>query len=266
MNKQLLNESKSLYFHRAYGQRILETVQHYHDTYEIYFLKEGHCNYFIGDRTYEVESGDLILIPEGIIHRTTYRENSRCRFLINFPRAMLAPSVSKALTSVDFLYRNPSLTERIENIFLRIEEEYERADEISKEALACYTTELVLLVLRNYKGREVVVGGTGYIEAAVKYMQENYMHSVSLSALASLASVSSEHFSRTFKRETGFGVNEFLTLIRLQKAEYMLKNETGKSIGEIAYACGFNDSNYFSYKFKKAYGHPPIQSRAKKTE
>jgi AraC-like DNA-binding protein len=243
---------------------MLETVQHYHDNYEIYFLKEGRCNYFIDDRTYEVESGDLILIPEGIIHRTTYKENSRCRLLINFPRSLLSPSVSAALSSVDFLYRNPLLTEKIENIFLKIEEEYERDDEISDDALVCYTTELVLLVLRNQKDREVVIGGTSYIEAAVKYMQENYMHAVSLSALSALASVSPEHFSRTFKRETGFGVNEFLTLIRLQRAEYMLKNEPGKSVGEVAYACGFNDSNYFSYKFKKAYGYPPIQTRTKK--
>ena len=265
MNGKILTKTNSFYFHRAYGKRMLETVQHYHDTYEIYFLKEGRCNYFIDDRAYEVESGDLVLIPEGIIHRTIYRENSRCRLLINFPRDILSPAVSMALSGVDFLYRNPSVTEKIEEIFLKIESEYERADAISDEAIACYVTELILLVLRNQKGREIVIGGESYIEEAVKYMQENYMHPVSLSALARIASVSSEHFSRTFKKETGFGFNEFLTLIRLQKAEYMLKNETGKSVAEIAYACGFNDSNYFSYKFKKAYGYPPTQSRNQKS-
>ena len=42
-----------------------------------------------------------------------------------------------------------------------------------------------------------------------------------------------------------------------QKALNMLKNEPGKSVNEVAFACGFNDSNYFSYKFTKAYGVPP---------
>ena len=39
--------------------------------------------------------------------------------------------------------------------------------------------------------------------------------------------------------------------------EYMLKNEPGRSVNGVAFACGFNDSNYFSYKFKKAYGKSP---------
>jgi AraC-like DNA-binding protein len=31
------------------------------------------------------------------------------------------------------------------------------------------------------------------------------------------------------------------------------------SIAEVAYACGFNDSNYFSDKFKRTYGMSPLQ-------
>ena len=53
---------------------------------------------------------------------------------------------------------------------------------------------------------------------------------------------------------------------RLQKAEEMLKHETGRAVSEVAYACGFNDGNYFSYKFKKAFGVSPTQIRRKKEE
>ena len=76
-----------------------------------------------------------------------------------------------------------------------------------------------------------------------------------------MLSVSEEHLSRTFKKEITFGFSEYITLIRLQKAENMLKNEPSRAITEVAYACGFNDSNYFSYKFKKAYGITPTQAR-----
>ena len=87
------------------------------------------------------------------------------------------------------------------------------------------------------------------------------MNHISLSEMAESFSVSAEHLSRMFKKETGFGFNEYVTLVRLQRAESMLKNENGKSISEIAYACGFNDSNYFSDKFKKAYGVVPSEIR-----
>ena len=44
----------------------------------------------------------------------------------------------------------------------------------------------------------------------------------------------------------------------------MLKNEPSRAVTEVAYACGFNDSNYFSYKFKKAYGITPSEVRDSK--
>ena len=101
----------------------------------------------------------------------------------------------------------------------------------------------------------------GPVNRAVEYIKENYSADIKLSELSSLLSVSAEHLSRAFKKETGFGFNEYLTLTRLKKAEYMLRNEPGRSVGEIAYACGFNDSNYFSFKFKKLYGVSPLSLR-----
>ena len=38
----------------------------------------------------------------------------------------------------------------------------------------------------------------------------------------------------------------------------MLKN-TNKSIRQVAYDCGFNDSNYFSKVFKEVVGISPLQ-------
>ena len=39
----------------------------------------------------------------------------------------------------------------------------------------------------------------------------------------------------------------------------LLKLEEKKSVSEIAFSCGFNDSNYFSHKFKTVYGLSPLQ-------
>ena len=97
------------------------------------------------------------------------------------------------------------------------------------------------------------------VENVVAYIKENYALDISLAAMAKMHFVSAEHLSRTFKRETGFGFSEYLTLVRLRQAEYLLKDRADKSISEIAYLCGFNDSNYFSDKFKKAYGVSPLK-------
>ena len=55
-----------------------------------------------------------------------------------------------------------------------------------------------------------------------------------LANMAEKHSVSPEHLSRTFKKETGFGFAEYLTLVRLQKAEYMLKKTVEKYAGKAS--------------------------------
>jgi hypothetical protein len=72
---------------------------------------------------------------------------------------------------------------KIEEIFIKIENEYQLSDSLCAEALRCYISELALLVIRNSTDRKAVVGGTPYIEKAVKYMQENYMNPVKLSEI-----------------------------------------------------------------------------------
>ena len=57
------------------------------------------------------------------------------------------------------------------------------------------------------------------------------------------------------------GFSEYLTLVRLKNAEELLKSDMSLSVTEIAYASGFNDSNYFSEKFKSYYGVSPKKYR-----
>ena len=81
------------------------------------------------------------------------------------------------------------------------------------------------------------------------------------SSVAAKSFVSPEHLSRSFKAEIGQGFSEYLSEVRLKEAQKLLEGEQKLSVSEIAYKCGFNDSNYFSDKFKKRYGISPLQYR-----
>lgn len=236
-------------------------TEHYHSAFELYYLKEGKCNYFIEDRSYDVVSGDIILIPAGTIHRTNYGSKPHSRHLINFPEDFISSEILAATLSLGYLYSNKSLSSQIDTIFGMIEEEYVKNDALSIHALKTYTEHLLLLMIRSENEKRRETEGNAIVEKTVKYIQENYMNDVKLSAVAKIMNVSAEHLSRIFKKETAFGFNEYLTLYRLQRAEYILANEPGRAISEIAYYCGFNDSNYFSYKFKQRYGISPTKAR-----
>jgi AraC family L-rhamnose operon regulatory protein RhaS len=49
---------------------------------------------------------------------------------------------------------------------------------------------------------------------------------------------------------------EYLKKVRLKKAAEALLTSTA-NVTEIAFACGFNDSNYFTAVFHKEFGVPP---------
>lgn len=261
MSDRIEKDNKKFYFDKQENIRGSVATEHYHASFELYYMKEGKCNYFIDDCLYTVSAGDVILIPDGTIHRTNYPNAPHTRMLINFDKNFITPEILSAAISLGYFYSNKSMKQRIEAILTNIEREYGRSDEMSPHALKTYTEELFLVMIRNRAENGEARESGGAVESAVRYIKENYMNEVKLSSLAEKLNISPEHLSRIFKKDTGFGFSEYLTLYRLQRAEKMLFNEPGRSVGEIAYFCGFNDSNYFSYRFKERYGIPPTKAR-----
>ena len=259
---------ESFYFHRGISKRVSETGAswpHYHGLYEIYFLCEGNCTYIIDDRVYSIQSGDIVIIPDGVIHHTKYDDIKHSRILINCERKYIPASVQTGISTGNYLYRNPLVTDEVRKILNRIEDEYRLRDSFSDEVITCHTHSLFYLLMRNSDTCLTVDDGNGVIEQAVAYIRENFASDISLSSIAKSFSVSPEHFSRLFKKETGLGFSKYLNSLRLQHAEQLLKSSGKKNITQVAESCGFEDSNYFSKKFKEVYGTSPkkVQKNSK---
>ena len=258
--------AENLYFHHGMSKRVAETGAswpHYHSLYEIYFLEEGNCTYIIDDKVYNVQSGDIVVIPEGIIHHTKYDDIRHSRILINCTADCIPDSVQKAISSSTYLYRNPNLTEEIRKLLGKIENEYKLKDNFTDEIISCHTHSLFYLLLRNADSCVTVDEGNKVIEQAVAYISENFASDITLSSLSKMFSVSPEHFSRMFKKETGLGFSKYLNSLRLQYAEQLLRSANGQNITKVAEVCGFEDSNYFSKKFKEVYGASPKKVQKK---
>lgn len=266
-----MKESIKKYISDYYYSKVVdivghESAMHVHDAFEIYYMKQGNGTYYIEDHMYKILPGDVVLIPGNTSHRTTYGGKVHTRLLVNCSHAYIPEAVLERLTGMGYLYRNHKVIGQLEEVFAKIEHEYSHADALSEEVLKCFTAELMFIILRHKNEHEKASPENNFITTVQEFVQNNYMNEVKLSALAEQLSVSQEHLSRVFKRETGVGFKEYLIRFRLQKAEEMLKHEPGRAVSEVAYACGFNDGNYFSYKFKKAYGVSPTEVRRKKEE
>jgi AraC-like DNA-binding protein len=146
--------------------------------------------------------------------------------------------------------------EQIKAIFDKIESEYANMDDMSEDIFKCYINMLFFLLVRNPNQCEPEED-KHYIEDALIYLQNNFASNLTLGDMSERYFVSPEHFSRVFKKKVGFNFSEYVNILRLQKAESMLRQQNAITITEVAQSCGFNDSNYFSVQFKKLYGISP---------
>ena len=92
------------------------------------------------------------------------------------------------------------------------------------------------------------------------YINENYMHEIRLSDMASLAGMSPSAFSRFFKLHTGRNLTDYIIDMRLGYASRQLVDSTN-SIAEISYSCGFNNLSIFNRIFRKKKGCSPSAFR-----
>ncbi|MCC8102471.1 MAG: AraC family transcriptional regulator [Clostridiales bacterium] len=98
------------------------------------------------------------------------------------------------------------------------------------------------------------------IEEALRYIDQNYAHAITLGEVAQQVSLSPAWLSSKFKTTTGVTFKEYLTRIRIRQAAQALLT-TDDSITKIAMDCGFNSSNYFKDCFRKEKGHSPREYR-----
>ena len=91
-------------------------------------------------------------------------------------------------------------------------------------------------------------------------MIENHTKDFTINELSQMANMSSSHFHRLFKENTGLSIKRYLNTVRINRAKNMLKSGD-HSITEVAYSVGFHDIYYFSKYFKKLTGVPPSECR-----
>ncbi len=88
------------------------------------------------------------------------------------------------------------------------------------------------------------------IEDTISYIEAHISEELCINDLAKHVAVSKFHFSRVFKKETGYTVQEYITKARITNAKVLLKS-TGLSLKEIAFRCGFSNASSFSNAFKR---------------
>lgn len=98
------------------------------------------------------------------------------------------------------------------------------------------------------------------IKSALDIINREYANDISLEEVADRLKTSKGYLSSLFKTETTISMIQYVTLLRMNKAEHLLRNSV-MHINDIAEAVGYHDASYFSVQFKKLYGKTPKEYR-----
>lgn len=246
---------------------------HFHNVYEIYYLLSGTRKIFINDSIYNIKKGDLAIFFKGDIHKTNYISHDKHeRITLMFSDKFIEP-LNKNLSEEKFkhYFNNPILSvplskqNIIEEYFAKIDFESNQKNKFYEIMIKNYIQELIIFIIRLKKMTEIteLIELNTYdrlIQKAAKYIALNFNNDISLNMVAEFINMSPTYFSKKFKNSTGFGFNEYLIKLRIREATILLIDEE-LSITEIAFRCGFNNSNYFGDVFKKIIGIPPSEFR-----
>ncbi len=98
------------------------------------------------------------------------------------------------------------------------------------------------------------------IQNAKEYIINHLNKKITVADIANSIHMSTSHFSKIFKQQTGFSPYDYVLISRLNRAKDYLK-KTDLTISEIAFETGFNSDSNFIYFFTSNTGISPQKFR-----
>lgn len=249
---------------------------HVHPFHEIFYFSSGECTSFIDHNIYKFGKGDLVIVPGGCLHKTIYTgKGIHERIVISFRQEItdwikeqigaeyLKNCMVPGVINIPEKRRN-----YVDSLLDKLMFENDTPDILSTAFIKAGLVELLLFIIRCKEYEDNVIKEIDVdnrkIQEVATYIFEHYTENILLEDVADKFDMSKSFLSKRFKTATGFGFKEYIINLRIQNACRLLL-ETNKSITDIAFECGFNDSNYFGDSFRKIKGISPRKYRKNET-
>lgn len=235
------------------------------DHYLIHYVAAGRGTYVVSGITHEVKSGDIFLAkPSQLITYTADQDDPWEYYWVGFNGSNANKLVAQLPFGAEqpvYTCKNPEKVKKaLFNIFLS------RGPENYSEALMVgylYIFLAELMKETEHTESRAQSSSSVYVSNAVKFIQFNYSHEITIDDIAKAVGVSRSHLYRVFMSNLNESPIDYLTNYRINEACYLLRSGN-LSIAEIATSVGFFDQFYFSRVFKKNKGVPPSKYLASK--
>ena len=248
---------------------------HYHTFHKIIEFLGGESGYGVEGKQYLLQPGDLVLVPQGCIHRPEAEPNApyERRILYLSPEFLrraggscdLAACFDRAREEFRFVVHPADGTGGGQLTAL---EHAEREDAFGRELLAQSLLFQFLIGLNRAMAGNTLqyAKPAAYdrkIESILRYLSEHLTEPVSIDDLAARFFVSKYHMMRQFRAQTGYTIHGYLTGKRLMRARAMIA--AGTPVLQASEESGFGDYSAFLRAYRKQFGAAPNQEKRANT-
>ncbi len=237
--------------------RTFDVRWHTHDSWELVYCTGGEgCFQFENGTTMTYREGDAVAIPPREIHSNVSQDGFT--------------NIHMQLSDPSFPYKTA----------FRVSDDMDRHLRVAFEQAKYYylsdikRSELVLSALGDLIASYMVVYRSNSefsepVEQIRSMILRNYADpGFALDQAMSKLPFHYDYLRKLFKKEMGVTPLEYMTRLRMKKAESLLTALGARdyTMAEIAGLCGYEDALYFSRVFKKAYGVSPTAYAARREQ
>jgi len=247
--------------------------EHRHADFEIVYCLKGSFVSRIDNELYEVNPGDIVLIPPMSSHDPTVKKSRDLRALCTiFGSAFLKKYYSGGL-NISFervvysLNREDSEHRKLIEL---LDETVELCNEHNAFATLLKTGNLYKIIGFVFSSLAKVEEETeskrsdrrkvANVEKALQLIYSDYMNRITVEQAAEAAGYSKSNFCKIFKEVTGKSFHHLLNLHRV-RCSYPMLTQTQIRIEDIAEEVGFSEAKTYCRVFKEITKKTPVEYR-----
>jgi AraC-like DNA-binding protein len=237
---------------------------------EIHYRDRGEQCFYLGDRTYRLQGGDLFVTLPDEPHSTgghAMETGIMYWLVLRLPRkgrGLLGLAVDEGMAILDRFMKVPCrqfrATGRVKPLFAEILRLHDRPDTFLRAVRMRQAAIGLLLEIVESADRHFGAPTSRRMAEMVRMIQDCPQEDYQIRDLARRSHLSVSQFKSRFKVETGISPWQFILKTRIETAKQQLV-AGDEPITRIAMRLGFSSSQYFATVFKRITGVTPRDYR-----
>lgn len=249
---------------------------HDHNFDEIVIILNGSAVQYINSESYPVSAGDVYIVKGESIHYFSEQQDFRVFnigfqpwVLNDFSRLIAKTPGYAALFNAEPAYRKQSRFSQhlhldaqqlhtLKKLLYALKDAFEAdSNDLVVTALFMQITGFLCYAYQKIAYKEK---HQNPYTSLTDYIDQNFTSTITLDDLSRYSGFSKNGIIAIFKRFYHMTPIQYINTLRVYRAEDLLRS-TNMPITQIAFECGFNDSNYFTRTFRGINGMTPRDFR-----